>query len=62
MLMSTKLKEQRYLAQLLTNKHARNTRLCSLDYEQGQEAKLSPTQKFTVENFLPVIDKFVLSL
>ena len=45
-----------------TRNRPRNLPLRSLDYEQGQEAELSPSQKFGVENFLPVINKFVLSL
>ena len=45
-----------------TRYRPRNLRLRSLHYEQGQEAELSPLQKFRVENFLSVIDKFVLSL
>ena len=45
-----------------TRNRPRNLRLHSLDYEQGQEAEMYLSQKFRVENFLPVIDKFVLSL
>ena len=33
-----------------------------LDYEQEQEVKLFHSQKFRKENFLPVTDKFALSL
>ena len=39
----------------------RNVRLNPLDYERGPEADISPSQKFRVENFLPVIEQFVRS-
>ena len=34
----------------------RNVRLNPLDYGRGPEANFSPSQKFRVANFLPVID------
>lgn len=40
----------------------RNVRLNPVDYGREPEADLSPSQKFRVENFLPVIDQFVSSL
>ena len=60
-LMCTKPKKQRNLAHYKqTHKRQRNLQLDSLDYEQKQEAELSPLQKFCVENLFPVADKFSL--
>lgn len=39
-----------------------SVRMNPLDYGRGKEAQLSPAQKFRVENFLPVIDQFVVSM
>ena len=39
-----------------------NVRLQPLDYGHSEEATLSPSQRFRVEAFLPVIDQFVASL
>ncbi|KAL5502781.1 hypothetical protein EMCRGX_G009603 [Ephydatia muelleri] len=40
----------------------RNVRLNPLDYGHGPEAEMSPSQKFKVESFLPVIDKLIICL
>ena len=43
-------------------KRQRNVRLNPIDYDQAQETELTPSQKFHVESFLPVIDQFLVSL
>jgi hAT family C-terminal dimerisation region len=40
----------------------RNVRLTPLDYGQAPETVLSASQKFRVENYLPIIDQFVAEL
>ena len=45
-----------------TTQCERNVRLNLWDYERGQQADMSPSEWFRVENFLPVIDQFVRSL
>lgn len=43
-------------------KRQRNVRLIPLDYGKAVEAELSPSDKFKIENFLPVVDMFTTSL
>lgn len=45
-----------------TRPRQRNVRLTPLDYGRTPEAVLSQSEKFRIENFLPVIDKFISSL
>ncbi|XP_042209606.1 zinc finger MYM-type protein 1-like [Homarus americanus] len=45
-----------------TRKRQRNVRLNPLDYGRSEEAALSQSEKFRVQNFLPVIDQFLSSL
>ncbi|XP_042213159.1 uncharacterized protein LOC121860170 [Homarus americanus] len=43
-------------------KRQRNVRLNPLDYGRSEEAALSQSEKFRVQNFLPAIDQFLSSL
>jgi hypothetical protein len=45
-----------------TRKRSYNKRLDPLDYGHAPEAELTPSQKFRVGSFLPVIDQFVSAL
>jgi len=43
-------------------KRHRNIRLNPLEYGQAEQAQSSPSEKYRVENFIPVIDQFIASL
>ena len=53
---------QKFIEDRQTRNRPPSVRMNPLDYGRGKEAQLSPAQKFRVENFLPVIDQFVVSI
>ena len=49
-------------AQVVTRRRTRNVQLTPLDYDQTSETNLSDSEKFRVDNYLPITDQFVAEL
>ena len=58
------MSETNEYAQVVTRHRTRNVQLTPLDYGQTQtpETNLSDSEKFRVDNYLPIIDQFVAEL